>query len=60
MMSLKTLDWDDEEDGEWEAPKNDNPMCEATPRCGGWKRPTKINEGTVAIIPLFEMIGKGT
>lgn len=36
-------DWDDEEDGEWEAPKVANPKCKEAPGCGEWKRPTKSN-----------------
>ena len=27
----RPVDWDDEMDGEWEAPKMDNPACEAAP-----------------------------
>ncbi len=36
-------DWDEEEDGEWEAPKVANPKCKSAPGCGEWKRPTKSN-----------------
>ena len=32
-------DWDEEEDGEWEAPQIKNPACKAAPGCGEWKRP---------------------
>jgi calnexin len=39
----KPEDWDDEEDGEWEPAKIDNPKCEEAPGCGEWKRPTKRN-----------------
>ncbi|CAI9780227.1 unnamed protein product [Fraxinus pennsylvanica] len=41
--ATKPEDWDDEEDGEWEAPKIDNPKCEKAPGCGEWKRPMKRN-----------------
>ena len=34
-------DWDDEEDGDWEAPQVPNPKCKEAPGCGEWKRPTK-------------------
>ena len=37
----KPEDWDDEEDGEWEAPRIANPKCKEAPGCGEWKRPTK-------------------
>ena len=36
-------DWDEEEDGEWEAPKISNPKCTEGPGCGEWKRPKKPN-----------------
>lgn len=36
-------DWDEEEDGEWEAPRIANPKCKAAPGCGEWKRPMKSN-----------------
>mgnify|MGYP002775660870 FL=1 len=36
-------DWDDEEDGEWEAPKISNSLCDEAPGCGEWKRPMKRN-----------------
>ena len=39
----KPDDWDDEEDGEWEAPTIPNPACTSGPGCGEWKRPTKPN-----------------
>lgn len=39
----KPDDWDDEEDGEWEAPTIPNPACTSGPGCGEWKRPTKAN-----------------
>ena len=35
-------DWDEEEDGEWEAPKVPNPKCTEA-GCGKWKRPTIPN-----------------
>ncbi|KAM0018688.1 putative calreticulin/calnexin, concanavalin A-like lectin/glucanase domain superfamily [Helianthus debilis subsp. tardiflorus] len=41
--AVKPEDWDDEEDGEWEAPKIDNPKCEDAPGCGEWRRPLKRN-----------------
>ena len=37
----KPEDWDDEEDGDWEAPRIANPKCTDAPGCGEWKRPTK-------------------
>jgi len=37
------LDWNDEEDGEWEKEKIDNPKCESVPGCGPWKPPLKNN-----------------
>jgi len=36
-------DWDEEMDGEWEAPKVDNPACEAVSGCGVWEPPTIAN-----------------
>lgn len=36
-------DWDEEEDGEWEAPQIPNPKCKEAPGCGEWKRPMKSN-----------------
>ena len=41
----KPEDWDDEEDGDWEAPRIINPKCEKAPGCGEWKRPTKLVSG---------------
>ena len=42
----KPEDWDDEEDGDWEAPRIANPKCTDAPGCGEWKRPTKeVSEG---------------
>ena len=41
----KPEDWDDEEDGDWEAPRIINPKCEKAPGCGEWKRPTKRVSG---------------
>ncbi|KAF3945607.1 hypothetical protein CMV_028034, partial [Castanea mollissima] len=41
--AAKPEDWDDEEDGEFEAPKIDNPKCESAPGCGEWKKPMKSN-----------------
>lgn len=35
----KPDDWDEEEDGEFEAPTIANPRCEVAPGCGEWKRP---------------------
>jgi hypothetical protein len=37
----KPEDWDDDEDGDWEAPRIPNPKCTDVPGCGEWKRPTK-------------------
>ena len=37
----KPEDWDDEEDGDWEAPRIANPKCTDAPGCGEWKRPNK-------------------
>ena len=37
----KPEDWDDEEDGDWEAPSIPNPKCKDAPGCGEWKRPMK-------------------
>ena len=39
--AAKPEDWDDDEDGEWEAPRIANPKCKEAPGCGEWKRPTK-------------------
>jgi hypothetical protein len=36
----KPEDWDEEEDGDWEAPRIPNPKCKDAPGCGEWKRPT--------------------
>ena len=33
----KPDDWDEEMDGDWEAPLIDNPECKAAPGCGTWK-----------------------
>ena len=33
----KPEDWDEEMDGDWEAPLIDNPECKAAPGCGTWK-----------------------
>jgi len=33
------VDWDDEMDGEWEAPLVENPRCKEAPGCGPWSRP---------------------
>ena len=37
------MDWDDDEDGVWEAPLVANPACESAAGCGEWKRPMKAN-----------------
>jgi len=37
--AVKPDDWDDATDGEWEAPKIDNPKCQSAPGCGKWKPP---------------------
>lgn len=34
---------DEDMDGEWEAPQIPNPVCEAAPGCGTWKRPVIEN-----------------
>jgi len=39
--SSKPKNWDDEEDGEWEAPTIDNPVCKVG--CGKWVPPTISN-----------------
>ena len=36
-------DWDEEDDGEWEAPQIKNPACEGAAGCGEWKRPMIAN-----------------
>ncbi len=41
--AVKPDDWDDEEDGDWEAPQVPNPACEDGPGCGVWSRPNKPN-----------------
>ncbi len=43
VEAKQPADWDEEEDGEWEAPKIKNPKCETAPGCGEWKRPLKPN-----------------
>ena len=35
----KPDDWDEDMDGDWEAPLIENPECKAAPGCGKWKRP---------------------
>merc|ERR1712046_497693 len=40
--SEKPGDWDEDEDGEWEAPLVDNPDCKAA-GCGEWKAPQISN-----------------
>ena len=37
--SVKPDDWDDDMDGEWEAPQIPNPACEKAPGCGVWEAP---------------------
>ncbi|XP_062976907.1 calnexin isoform X2 [Elgaria multicarinata webbii] len=39
----KPEDWDEDMDGEWEAPQIANPKCESAPGCGAWQRPTIDN-----------------
>ncbi|GFS20500.1 calnexin-like protein [Elysia marginata] len=44
----KPADWDerekdDEMDGEWEAPRVDNPACKDAPGCGPWEKPSIPN-----------------
>ncbi|XP_043346834.1 calnexin isoform X5 [Dermochelys coriacea] len=34
----KPEDWDEDMDGEWEAPQIANPKCESAPGCGTWER----------------------
>lgn len=41
--AVKPSDWEDEMDGEWEAPLVDNPKCSAVPGCGQWKAPLMAN-----------------
>ena len=41
------MDWDEEEDGEWEPPLIDNPACKAPAGCGEWKRPMVRGHGGV-------------
>ena len=45
----KPEDWDDEEDGDWEAPRIANPKCTDAPGCGEWKRPTKAVSWRAAV-----------
>lgn len=37
------MDWDEEEDGEWEPPRIANPLCKDAPGCGEWKASSKPN-----------------
>ena len=37
--AVKPEDWDTETDGEWEAPKVENPLCKNAPGCGVWNPP---------------------
>ena len=39
----KPEDWDDEEDGDWDAPLVRNPNCDEVSGCGPWTKPTKPN-----------------
>jgi len=39
----KPDDWDEDMDGEWEAPLIPNPLCQSAPGCGVWKRPQVDN-----------------
>ena len=41
--AVKPDDWDDDEDGDWEAPVVPNPLCAKAPGCGEWVRPKKHN-----------------
>ncbi|VDL92184.1 unnamed protein product [Schistocephalus solidus] len=41
--SKKPDDWDDATDGEWEAPKIENPACKDAPGCGKWSKPLVKN-----------------
>ncbi|XP_007889529.2 calnexin [Callorhinchus milii] len=41
--SERPSDWDDEMDGEWEAARILNPVCESAPGCGPWRHPTIPN-----------------
>ena len=41
--SEKPVDWDDEMDGDWEAPLLENPACKDAPGCGPWTKPTIDN-----------------
>lgn len=43
--AVKPEDWEDEEDGEWEAPLIENPACSAKDRgCGPWTPPMINNK----------------
>ncbi|EDX18095.1 GD15746 [Drosophila simulans] len=37
--AIKPKDWNNEIDGEWEAPLVENPVCKNAPGCGKWKTP---------------------
>ena len=37
--AVKPDDWDDDIDGEWEAPLINNPACESSAGCGPWSQP---------------------
>ena len=37
--AIKPDDWDEEMDGEWEAPLVPNPLCQSAPGCGKWRKP---------------------
>jgi calnexin len=37
--AVKPEDWDADTDGEWEAPKIENPVCKEAPGCGVWHPP---------------------
>lgn len=63
----KPADWDEEMDGEWEAPLIDNPACSAAPGCGTWKPPTIPNPNYKVTgiplpyyAPLFDSVGHET
>jgi len=37
--AVKPEDWDADTDGDWEAPKVENPLCKEAPGCGVWHPP---------------------
>ena len=41
--AVKPDDWDDEMDGDFEAPRIDNPACTSAAGCGVWEAPEMPN-----------------